>query len=107
VKFSYLALVQDKKITCVLPANACCTVYVNCPFMSIKKVVCILREDYYVIIWLIVRICVFVSCPIFPSILIANLLWLILPTVRRSSVGSFVERDFFIRILFQVYFDFA
>jgi hypothetical protein len=32
---------------------------------------------------------------------------LILATVRRSSVGSFVERDFFIRILFQVYFDFA
>jgi hypothetical protein len=29
----------------------------------------------------------------------------ILPTVRRSSVGSFVERDFFNRILFQVYFD--
>jgi hypothetical protein len=26
---SYYALVQDKKITCVLPANACCTVYVN------------------------------------------------------------------------------
>ena len=31
VRFSYLALVQDKNITCVLPANACCTVYVNCP----------------------------------------------------------------------------
>ena len=31
----------------------------------------------------------------------------ILPTVHRSSVGSFVEREFFIRILFQVYFDFA
>ena len=27
--------------------------------------------------------------------------------LRRSSVESFVERDFFIRILFQVYFDFA
>jgi hypothetical protein len=27
--------------------------------------------------------------------------------VRRSSVGSFVERDFFIRTLFQVYFNFA
>ena len=27
--------------------------------------------------------------------------------LRRSSVKSFVERDFFIRILFQVYFDFA
>jgi hypothetical protein len=26
VRFSYLALVQDKKIMCVLPANACCTV---------------------------------------------------------------------------------
>ena len=31
------------------------------PFMSIKKVVCVLREDYYVIIWLIVRICVFIK----------------------------------------------
>ena len=30
VRISYLALVQDKQITCVLPANACCTVYVNC-----------------------------------------------------------------------------
>jgi hypothetical protein len=30
VRFSYLALVQDQKITCVLPANTCCTVYVNC-----------------------------------------------------------------------------
>jgi hypothetical protein len=27
-------------------------------FMSIKKVFCVLREGYYVIIWLIVRICV-------------------------------------------------
>ena len=34
------------------------------PFMSIKKVVpyfCALREGYYVIIWLIVRICVFIK----------------------------------------------
>jgi hypothetical protein len=34
------------------------------PFMSIKKVipyVCVLREGYYVIIWLIVRICVFIN----------------------------------------------
>ena len=34
------------------------------PFMSIKKVIpsfCILREGYYVIIWLIVRICVFIK----------------------------------------------
>ena len=34
-QFLFLAmwdfLVQDKKITCVLPANACYTVYVNCP----------------------------------------------------------------------------
>ena len=30
-RFSYLALVQDKKITCVLPPNTCCTVFVNCP----------------------------------------------------------------------------
>ena len=27
VRFSYLALVQDKKIMCVLPENACFTVY--------------------------------------------------------------------------------
>jgi hypothetical protein len=34
------------------------------PFMSIKKVVpyfCVLREGYYVIIWLIVRICVLIK----------------------------------------------
>jgi hypothetical protein len=31
VRFSYLALVEDKKIMCVLPANACCTVFINCP----------------------------------------------------------------------------
>jgi hypothetical protein len=34
------------------------------PFMSIKKVIpyfCVLREGYYVIIWLIVRICVFMK----------------------------------------------
>jgi hypothetical protein len=34
------------------------------PFMSIKKVVpyfCVLHEDYYVIIWPIVRICVFIT----------------------------------------------
>jgi hypothetical protein len=31
------------------------------PFMSIKKVFCVLREGYYVIIWLIVRICVFIK----------------------------------------------
>ena len=31
LRFSYRVLVQDKKIMCVLPANACCTVYVNCP----------------------------------------------------------------------------
>ena len=31
VRFSYPALVQDKKITCVLTANACCTVSVNYP----------------------------------------------------------------------------
>ena len=29
LRFSYLALVQDKKIMCILPSNACCTVYVN------------------------------------------------------------------------------
>ena len=33
VRFSYLALVQDKKIMCVLPANACCTVYVNTDYI--------------------------------------------------------------------------
>jgi hypothetical protein len=34
------------------------------PFMSIKKLVpyfCVLREGYYVIIWLIVRICMFIK----------------------------------------------
>ena len=34
------------------------------PFMSIKKVIpyfCVLREGYYVIVWLIVRICVFIK----------------------------------------------
>ena len=34
------------------------------PFMSIKKLVpyfCVLCEGYYVIIWLIVRICVFIK----------------------------------------------
>ena len=34
------------------------------PFMSIKKVIpyfCVLREGYYVIIWPIVRICVFIK----------------------------------------------
>ena len=31
------------------------------PFMSIKKVFCVLREGYYVIIWLIIRICVFIK----------------------------------------------
>ena len=31
------------------------------PFMSIKKVFCVLREGYYVIIWPIVRICVFIK----------------------------------------------
>jgi hypothetical protein len=34
------------------------------PFMSIKKVIpyfCVLREGYYVIIWLIVRICMFIK----------------------------------------------
>jgi hypothetical protein len=39
---------------------------------------------------------------------VADLLWLFHSFyLRRSSVESFVERDFFIRILFQVYFDFA
>jgi hypothetical protein len=31
VRFSYVALVQDKKVTCVLPANACCTVGCQLP----------------------------------------------------------------------------
>jgi hypothetical protein len=39
---------------------------------------------------------------------VADLLWLFRSFyLRRSPVESFVERDFFIRILFQVYFDFA
>jgi hypothetical protein len=36
----------------------------------------------------------------------ADLLWRSF-YLRRSSIGSFVERDFFIRILLKVYFDFA
>ena len=39
---------------------------------------------------------------------VADLLWLFRSFyLRRSSVEGFVERDFFIRILFQVYFYFA
>ena len=39
---------------------------------------------------------------------VADLIWLFRSFyLRRSSVESFVERDFFISILFQVYFDFA
>jgi hypothetical protein len=55
-----------------------------------------------------------VGCPIFPPILIAkylfvtDLLWLFRSFyLRRSSIERFVERYFFIKILFQVYFDFA
>jgi hypothetical protein len=36
VRFSYLALVQDKKIMCVLLANACCIVYGITHFNCIK-----------------------------------------------------------------------
>ena len=39
---------------------------------------------------------------------VADSLWLLRSFYpRRSSVESFVERDFFIRIVFQAYFDFA
>ena len=39
---------------------------------------------------------------------VVDLLWLFRSFyLRRSSVESLVERNFFIRILFQVYFDFA
>ena len=31
ISWAHLALMHDKKSTCVLPANPCCTVYVNCP----------------------------------------------------------------------------
>ena len=31
------------------------------PFMSIKTYFCVLREGYYVIIWLIDRICVYIK----------------------------------------------
>jgi hypothetical protein len=45
--------------------NRCISLHsVHFPFMSIKKVVpyfCVLREGYYVIIWLIVMICVFIK----------------------------------------------
>jgi hypothetical protein len=67
VRFSYLALVQDKKnhVRCCVLFDSYMYVlladdHVNnvsyFPFMSIKKVVpyfCVLREGYYVIIWLI------------------------------------------------------
>jgi hypothetical protein len=68
VRFSYLALVQDKKNHVRFAGK--CMLYSLCnnvsyfPFISIKKVVpyfCVLREGYYVIIWLIVRICVFIK----------------------------------------------
>ena len=44
VRFSYLALVQDKKITCVISANACCIVYVNCrpPHNAVGKIIIVL-----------------------------------------------------------------
>ena len=42
-----------------------CKLHVNnvsyFPFMSIKAYFCVLREGYYAILWLIVRICVFIS----------------------------------------------
>jgi hypothetical protein len=49
------------------------------------------RWGYYLLFWM--------NC-------VADLLWRSF-YLRHSSIGSFVERDFFIRILFQVYFDFA
>ena len=38
VRFSYLALVQDKKITCILPANPCCTSLVRERLKSYPRV---------------------------------------------------------------------
>ena len=52
-----------------------------------------IRTSYYILFWMN---------------FVADLLWLFRSFyLRRSPVESFVERDFFIRILFQVYFDFA
>ena len=50
-----------------------------------------IRTSYYLLYWLN---------------FVADLLWLF-RSFYRSSVGSFVERNFFIRILFPVYFDFT
>ena len=49
------------------------------------------RWGYYLLFWM--------NC-------VADLLWRSF-YLRRSSIGSFVERDFFIRILLKVYFHFA
>jgi hypothetical protein len=47
VRFSYLALVQGKKITCVLPANACCIVYVTITFTQYTKI----RNYFFWLTW--------------------------------------------------------
>jgi hypothetical protein len=52
-----------------------------------------IRTRYYLLFWMN---------------FVADLLWLFRSFhLRRSSVETFAERDVFIRILFQVYFDFA
>jgi hypothetical protein len=49
-----------------------------------------------------------VGCPIFPPFYIDSQIFVHRKFKKiRSSVESFAERYFFIRILFQVYFDFA
>ena len=62
--FSLLSLVFSFVFVYVLLADDHVNNVSYFPFMSIKKVVpyfCVLREGYYVIIWLIVRICMFIK----------------------------------------------
>ena len=62
--FSLLSAVFSFVFVYVLLANDHVNNVSYFPFMSIKKVVpyCyVLREGYYIIIWLIVRICVFIK----------------------------------------------
>jgi hypothetical protein len=62
--FSLLSAVFSFVFVYVLLANDHVNNVSYFPFISIKKVVpyfCVLREGYYVIIWPIVRICVFIK----------------------------------------------
>ena len=62
--FSLLSAVFSLVFVYVLLADDHVNDVIYFPFISIKKLVtyfCVLREGYYVIIWLIVRICVFIK----------------------------------------------